>query len=226
MAVPALTGMDAALARLFGEFTAFSADATVQVYDREEQEILSAPMKFAISDGNIRMDVEMSKLKSKDLPSGAAASLKQLGMETASTLILPEKGASYVIYPGLESILRVPLKPEALKSSGKDLRLEREEMGRETLDGHPCIRYRVNVSGASGATQKALTWNAQDLNGFPVQIQVLDGDHLVIMRFRKPNLAAPVASLFSLPGGYAQYDSQQALMQAVMMKAVSGFQGE
>jgi hypothetical protein len=221
-----LNGVDAALIPFFGEFKAFSADATVRVYDREEQEILSTPMKFAISDDRIRMDIEMSKLKSKDLPGGAGASLKQLGMDTVATLILPDQGAAYVIYPGMESILRVPIKAEELKSPGKDFKIEREEMGRETLDGHPCIRYRVTVSGSSGLKQKALTWNAEDLKGFPVQIQILDGDQLVIMRFRNLNLAVPFSGLFTLPGGYAQYDSQQALMQAVMIRAFSGLQEE
>ena len=176
-------------------------------------------MRFAIRDGNIRMDVDLSKLKSKDLPAGAAAGLKQLGMDKVVSLMLPEKKCSYVIYPGLESILKVPMKEEELKLSKTDFKMERNAIGRETIDGHPCTKHRVTLTDAAGATQEALTWNATDLKGFPVQIQTSDGEHLVILRFRNPTMAAPAPGLFTMPAAYTQYDTQQALMQAVMMKA-------
>jgi len=219
---PNLSGVDAGLTRLLGDHKAFSAEVVLRVYDTNEQEVLSTTAGFAIRGDRLRMDVDMSKLRSKDLPAGIAGGLQQLGMEQVVSLVLPEKRCSYVIYPGLESILKVPMDEGDLRLATSDFRLEREAIGSETLDGHRCTKYRVTVTDASGGTQQAITWNAGDLRDFPLQIQMADKQNVMILRFRNPKLVAPQAELFVVPGGYKQYDSQRELMQAVMMKALGG----
>ena len=223
-AVPGLmsTGADAVLTRLFGENKAFTADAVLKVYDPDEQEILGTTMGFAVRDEKLRMDVDISRLKSRELPAGIAGSLRQIGMEKVVSLVLPEKRASYLIYPGLQAVLKVPMKAADLKAGASDFRLERVAIGKETLDGHACVKHRVKITDTSGVLQEATTWNATGLNDFPVQIQIADGGNSMILRFRNVKLLAPGADLFELPAGYTQYDSQEALMQAVMMKALEG----
>jgi len=221
-AVPDFTssGADAALTRLFGEHTAFSADAVLRVYDTDEREVLTAAMGYAVRDDRVRMEVDMSRLKARQLPDGLAAGLKQAGMERVVSLILPEARASYLVYPGLNSVLRVPLDEQSLKERAADFTLTREPIGTETLDGRRCVKHRVTVTDASGGKQQAITWNAPALRDFPVQLQVADGENQVILRFRNVNLALPDAALFAVPAGYTEYTSQQALMQAVMLKAL------
>ena len=219
------SGVDAALTRLFGENKAFSAQAVLKVYGPDETEVLSTTMGFAVRDRKLRMDVDISKLKSTHLPAGIAGSLAQLGMQKVVSLVLPEKHASYLIYPGLECVLKVPMDDKDASPHASDFRLEREAIGRETMEGHACIKYRVTVTDTTGSTQEAITWNAAKLKDFPIQIQMSDGDNLMILRFQNVKLVAPGAELFDLPASYPQYDSQSALMQAVMMKALSGVGG-
>lgn len=217
---PALSGLDSGLMRLFGEHKAFSAEAVLRVYDTNEQEVLSTTADFAVQGQQLRMDLDMSKLKSKALPAGVAGSLHQLGMDQVVSLVLPEKRSSYIIYPGLESILKVPMDEENLRLAASDFRLQREVIGSETLDGHRCTKHRVTVTDALGGKQQAITWNATDLKDFPLQIQMADRESLMILRFRNPNLMAPKAELFVVPSGFKQYNSQEALIQAVIMKAL------
>ncbi len=219
---PTPAGLDAALMRLFGEHKAFSAEAVIRVFDKSEQEILNTVMGFAVRDGQVRMEVDMSKLKSKDLPANVAASLQQLGMERVVSLILPEKQSSYLVYPGLQATLRVPMDEKALKAAKSDFKVKRVEIGRETLDRMACTKYRVTVTDSSGSSQEAVTWNAAELKDFPVQIQMADGDNLMILRFRNVTRVAPKPESFVVPADYTEYDSQQALMQAVMLKALGG----
>jgi len=220
------SAVDPALTRLFGEFQNFTANATVRVYDQSEQEMVSTEMKFAVKDGSMRMDLNLSQLKSKDLPAGASEALRQLGMTNVISLMLPARESSYIVYPGLKAILKVTMTEDDLKSSNQSVKLNRQPIGRETLDGHPCIKYRVTLTDPGGKSQDAMTWNATDLKGFPIQIQTADTEHLIIMRFRKPKIEPPSSALFRLPEGYTEYESQQALMQAIMMKAFSSLGSE
>jgi hypothetical protein len=218
-------GVDAALTRLFGEHKAFSALAVLKVYDPDESELFSATMGFAVRDEKLRMDVDLSKLKSPQLPAGIVGSLAQLGMENVVSLVLPKKRASYLIYPGLEATLKVPMDGKDLSVTAADFQLDRVAVGKETLEGHACIKYRVTVTDASGTTQEATTWNAVGLRDFPLQIRMSDGGNLMILRFRNVKLVEPKAELFDLPSAYTQYDSQEALMRAVMLKALGGLGG-
>ena len=59
-----------------------------------------------------------------------------------------------------------------------------------------------------------------------MQVQILDSDDLVIMRFRNVDLATPDSELFKLPSRFVTYESQAALMQAVMVKALGGLGGD
>jgi hypothetical protein len=225
IANPAPSGINAAFTRLFGDIKAFSAEAAVTVHDKTDKELVSTPMTFHVSGTKIRMDVDMSRLKSKDLPPGAAEGLKQMGMDKVVTLVLPEKKSSYLVYHGLKAYLQTPLKDEDQITSSSNFKMEREKLGTETVSGHPCVRNLVTVTDPSGKAQKATTWNATDLRDFPVQIQMNDGENLMTMRFSEVKLVEPKAETFALPAGYTAYDSPQDMMQGVMAKAMQGLQG-
>lgn len=222
---PAPTGVNAAFTLLFGDVKAFIAEAAVTVHDRQDKELVNTPMTFQVSQMKIRMDVDMARLKSKDLPAGAAEGLKQMGMDRVISIVLPEKQSSYLIYPGLKSYLQVPMKEEDQVTSTTGFKVQREKVGTETIAGRACTRYRVTVVDAKGRKQEATTWNAEELKDFPVQIQMNDGENLMTMRFSDIKLTAPAPTAFDLPTGYTAYDTPQAMMQAVMARAMQGLGG-
>lgn len=222
LASPAPTGVNAAFTLLFGDVKAFTAEAAVTVHDRQDKELVNTPMTFQVDQMKIRMDMDMTRLKSKDLPPAAAEGLKQMGMDKVISLLLPERQSSYLIYPGLKSYLKAPLKEEDQVTSTAGYKVQREKAGTETIAGRACVRYRVTVTDAKGKKQEATTWNAADLKDFPVQIQMNDGENLMTMRFSEIKLVPPGPGAFALPTGYTEYDSPQAMMQAVMAKAMQG----
>ena len=65
-------GMSAALTKLFGDVTAFSANATISVVDGSQQEIINTPMDFALLDKKIRVAMDMTQAKNKNMPANAA----------------------------------------------------------------------------------------------------------------------------------------------------------
>src|SRR5690349_3539287 len=128
-------GMSTAITKLFGDIKAFTAKAEVQVVDNSQQEVVSMPMDFALLDKNIRVEMDLTQMKNKQMPPGVADSLKQMGMAHVISIISPSKKSAFVVYPDQKSLLVMPL-PKEDADSGKTPKLEKTALGKETLDGH------------------------------------------------------------------------------------------
>jgi hypothetical protein len=213
-------GVNAALARLFGDITAFSAKAEVQVLDKSRSETLRAPMDFALLDSKVRVDVDMNQMSGKQIPPAAAEGLKQLGMDRVVSIIRPDKKASYIIYPGVQSYVNMAMSPEESQVVNQELKTERKMLGKETIDGRPCVKHEVVIKSHTGVILEAITWNATDLKNFPVQIETREKEQISVMRFRDVQFTRPDSKRFELPAGYAAYDDPQDLVISVMKKAM------
>ena len=215
-------GVNAALSKLFGEVKAFSAQCEVKVYDKNQQEKVVTPMDFALLDNNIRVEIDMSQMKNKDVPAAAAASMKQFGMDRVVSVIRPDKKASYIIFPGLQAYVNLPLPKKDLDTYEKDPRIETAPLGKETLDGHPCVKNKVTITDDQGGKHEATVWNASDLKAFPVQILTKEKDDTIILRYRRIQLIKPDAKQFDAPAGFKAYQDMEALMQGAAMKMMGG----
>jgi len=210
-------GLDTAMLKLFGDIKAFSAKAQVRILDDSQQEVISMPMDFAMLDGNVRIDMDLTQAKGSSMPAGAADSLKQFGMAQLSSITRRDKKLTYVAYPGPKMLLSMPLPTEATTNS--EAKMEKTAQGKEDLDGHPCVKNKVVFRDDSGKSLEALAWYAtDDLKDFPLQIQTKEKENTSIVRFSQVKLAKPDAKQFDPPAGYTQYSNQQELMQAIMIK--------
>ena len=217
------TGLNAALTKLFGSDAAFIANADVQVLDKSQQEWVRTPMTFTVLDGKVRADIDMMQTRSRDLPPKALDSFKQMGMERVSSIFRPDKRAMYIVYPGAKSYANVPLSSENTETSGKNLKAEKTSIGKESTDGHPCIKNRVLVKDNKGATVlDATTWNATDLKDFPIRIVTNENGNTTIMRFLHVKFVKPDAKQFDPPAGYTQYQSPAALVWSLSKKFLAG----
>jgi len=213
---------DGALTKLFGDNSAFSAAVETQLQP-ESGDTITMPGKMAFDAGKVRFEMNMGDAKGLKMPPGAAEQMKAMGFDQMITLSLPEKKQVYLIYPGLESYV-------ATSSAAKDgtndtFKLEVKEVGKETVDGHPCVQNEVIVTDGKGATNEFTVWNATDLKKFPVKIFRAEQGMKVTMLFKDVALTKPAASAFEVPAGYTRYDSMQTMMQTEMMKKLGGGMG-
>ncbi len=220
------TGVDAALAKLFGDFKAFSAKADVRVLDKDQQETMSSPMNFALLDQKIRVEIDLSKMKSRQMPAGAAQQLKQMGMEQITSIIRPDKKQMYIIYPATQSCLTMAMPKEETDAIDNPPKIEKSEVGNEMIDGHPCVKTKVTMTDAKGQKRDALTWNATDLKNFPVQIQTTDDSNTLVMRFSQVQFTVPEAAQFDPPNGYTKYSDMQEMMMGIMKKMMTNSGGK
>jgi hypothetical protein len=216
MGAPA--GMGTALAKLFGDVTAFTAKAEMQVLDSGQKEVMSAPMDFALLDGKIRFAMDVAQVKSSSMPPGAAEQVKALGMARIVSVIRPDKKLAYVIYPDMKSVLTVPTPKEEADAAAKPPKITKTPLGKETLDGHACTKNKVVISDDKGKSVEATTWNAADLKDFPIQIQTEEKANTSLIHFKQIEFNKPDAKQFDAPADYTVYNDQNDLMAAVMKK--------
>lgn len=85
---------------------------------------------------------------------------------------------------------------------GHGRKVERVTSGKETIDGHSCVIEDVTVTapGPRPRAMKLRFWEAEDLQGFPVKVQLISSfGHDKIIRYKDVSLAPPDAALFKHP---------------------------
>jgi hypothetical protein len=211
-------GLNAALVRLFGEHKAFTAQLRIRMTDGQGNETLNAPMRFALLDGKMRGELDVTKLKSKDLPVLAASAAKSVGMEKVVTLVRPDKAETYLLYPAFQSCLVAPIDASDLAALKQPAKIQRTPLARETLDNHPCVKSKVVVTEPGGETHESIVWYAKDLKDFPLHIRTVDGADTLDLHFSQIRFVRPAAKEFDLPAGTVRYDDVQDLTAAVMKR--------
>src|SRR3974390_895708 len=73
-------GMSATITKLFGDNRAFTSKAEVQLLDSSQKEVALMPMDFSLLEKSIRVEMDLTQVKNKEMPPGVAESLKKMGM--------------------------------------------------------------------------------------------------------------------------------------------------
>jgi hypothetical protein len=210
-----------ALTKLFGNNQTFSADLEVQMIVSGQQP-MSVPGKIAFDSGKSRFEMNLSDAKGGQMPAGAAEHMKAMGMDRTITISRPDTKFTYTIFPGLSAYAETSLQdPDAAKPASA-FKTDTTELGKETVDGHPCVKNKKIVTDDQGKTHEFTVWNATDLKDFPIKIETTEQGHTVTMSYKNIKTAKPDAALFEPPSDYKKYPSPQTLMQQEMMKRMGG----
>jgi hypothetical protein len=212
------------ISKLFGDNQNFSAAMDMQVTDKAGKTV-SLPGKISYAAGKSRFELNLTDIKGGNLPPNAAAQMKSMGLDEMVTIALPDKKIVYLMYPGLQSYIEMPMPKAGTTLTNSEYKMEATEMGKETIDGHPCVKNKVIVTDKEGVKHESTVWNATDLKQFPVKIQTADSGDDVTMQFKSVSLAKPAASTFEAPSSYTKYDDVQTLMQQQIMKRMGGGAG-
>jgi transcriptional regulator of met regulon len=213
------TGVPTGLIKLFGSGVNFTAHADVRTLNYNKAELMRMPMEIAVVGDKLRVDTDMNQIRGSNIPQSAISLLVKLGMDRVTGVIRLDKKMHYIVFPNSRAYVSSPLSKEEAEVSDKQVVLKKERMGAETIDGHACVLNRVTVAGAHGIIMQALTWNANDLNDFPVQIETGEGGRISMMRFEDIRFRKPDAAQFEPPSGFKQFKDPDALRKANAKKA-------
>ncbi len=198
------TPVNTAFVKLFGNVGAFTAKVDTRVFDPYQRETVRLVMDFAAADGKVRIEINLAQMQSNELPPSKVAELKQAGMDRIISLFRPDKKLTYIVYPGIQSYLVMPVSKEDADAIEKGLKLAKTALGNETLDGHACVKNKVVVNDTKGQVLQAVTWNAADLKDFPLQIEMKEKENTVRMHFTQLRFTKPDPKQFDVPAAYSQ----------------------
>lgn len=206
------------LLKAFGENTAFTAAMIMEAKEPKSGDPIVMPGKLLVLDGNSRFEMDISQVKGARMSAEMGAQLKGLGMAEMIAINRPDKKALYLIYPGLQSYAEQPLPAKEAVTDISKVKAETTELGKETIDGHPCVKNKLVVTDTDGAKHEVTVWNATDLKNFPVRIDMTEGGQPATLKFKDVKFAKSDAALFAPPAGFTRYESVQTMMMQGMMK--------
>ena len=213
-----------ATGKLFGDNQAFSAGLEMQTTDVSSNTITILG-KISFDTGKSRFEFNLTDMKGGQMPTNAATRMKSMGLDETVAVARPDKKVNYLIYPGLQSYVEMPPpKADSAPTTG-DYKVEITEIGKETVDGHRCVKNKYIVTDKEDVKHESTVWNATDLKKFPVKIQTTECGGDVTMLFKNVTLGKPAASLFDQPAAFKKYDNMQQMMQQEMMKRMGSGMG-
>ncbi len=211
--------VNAAVLKLFGQNTNFTAKADVRVLDNSEKETMTMTVGVALLDGKMRVEMDLARMKSPRISQQTSGQIRQMGADKTIYMVDPKNRMGYVIYPALNAYAKFPLSQSVKRIL--DLKQLRETpLGKETIDSHICIKNKVSEM-EEGQIREAVVWNATDLKDFPIQIQMKQKDSVVVLKFKEVQFGKPDPKQFELPSGYSKYQSMPEL-QRVMVEKLMG----
>ena len=111
----------------------------------------------------------------------------------------PNRNMVYSVWPDdkryAEEVLGTPT-PNPIKG--------KSEIGNETINGHPCIKCKVIIQEGGGTTEWT-TWEATDLNRFPIRVEYPAGGKIRKFEYTNIKLEKPDPSLFEVPKGCKKF---------------------
>lgn len=120
------------------------------------------------------------------------------------TIVRQDRKVMWMVSPAQKSYMEMPLQGMADLSQhprGDEKlpgEISRKELGREVIDGHPCIKYEITHQQA-GQNYVIHQWIAQDLK-LPVKTAAKDGSWSV--EYRNIKMGGQSDSLFEPPAGF------------------------
>jgi len=213
-----MQGSGAGMEKLYGSNQTFSATTEMQMKSPDATSPMSISGKIYFDQGSSRFEMDMSDLKGGNMPPGAAAQMKSMGLDRIVTISQADKKVVYLIYPNVQSYTEMTLPDSSATATNDGSKVEFTKLGDETVDGHPCVNNKAVVTDAKGVEHEFTVWNATDLKNFPIKIETDQAGNAITMSYKDISFFKPEAALFNPPASYTRYGSMQEMMQQVMMK--------
>jgi hypothetical protein len=167
-----------------------------------------------VMSGKTYSNCELNRMESRMNQPGAPAF-------TMITITRPDKGVTWQLFPKSMKYIERAIETregEPPIYNPKNVKIDAEKIGEETVGGHPCVKWKVTVTMPDAKTSTYYSWGAQDLDNFEIKKEfegTAPGESLVI-EYSNVVLGDPDKSVFEIPAGYTI--ATESEMNALMMQ--------
>jgi hypothetical protein len=178
------------------------------------QKMIRNGVGATVMEGTIYTNCELTRTENR---------MVQPGVPSFTMIMInrPDKGVNWQLFPKSMKYVETPIKPATTKDAPllinpKDIKVESERVGEETVNGHPCVKWKVTMTPSDGKPFVYYSWGAQDLKNFAIkkEFETVPGESMVI-EYSNVVLGDPDASVFDIPAGYTL--APESEMNALMM---------
>lgn len=199
----------------------FSAMGQIDLCDPSGTAQLEMPMNLAATTNAFRWDTDVSQIS--PMPSQVKTMSKQLRIDKMAFLIRKDEQKLYILYPNLLAYVQAPIPPDALAqfaASSDLIKLQKTQLGQESVGGHPCIKNKVTDTEPNLPQQTGLEWDATDLQGFPIKMELRAPQGLMRFDFQEVTTNDPGAWPFQVPANYTFFKSTADVMTYAKRQAL------
>ena len=212
----------AAMSELFSDSRPFSAMAVLQLPgDPPNQGI---PLGFATLEGKMRWYLNLDQARTSRLDPDTTDWLREAKLSQIVLILRPQTNA-LVVLPGLKQWFEFATpKPADIEEKAREKVgfLQKTEAGRETVDGHPCVKYRLDLPKERSTGEAAFVWQATDLKNLPIKFQARMNGETYGLLFRQIKDSPPDAKYFEAPAEYTKISGPAVLLQNALLGRLSG----
>ena len=138
---------------------------------------------------------------------------------TMITITRPDLGVTWQLFPKSMKYVERPIGTQEGPPvvNPKDIKIDTEKLGEETIDGHPCVKWKVTMTTPDAKSVTYYSWGAQDLDNFEIKKEFTGtANESTVFEYSNIALGDPDKSVFEIPAGYTQ--APESEMNALMMQ--------
>ncbi len=179
--------------------------------DKENNQSWTFDAPLWITGRKMKMEMDLTAMMQ-------AAGAEGAGQSPMSKMVVISRGdkkKGYTLYPNVQKYLV----HDETGERGEKPKVEKKKVGSETIDGHPCTKYKVVITPKEGPQQEGFIWNARDLGGMTIRSEVENKDFKITTDLKKIVLKRSPSSVFEIPAGYTEAKNFMELMMPVAQQS-------
>jgi hypothetical protein len=180
------------MAKIFGNNQAFTATADISITDAQHGPPMAMEASYAFLKGNLRTDIDMTSMKGTTNAAASHRPDETDGHGSGREHLSWRQEVMYLVYPGLKSYTEItpPQAPQTDKTEPKEPKVDVTQIGKDTVDGHPCVENKITFTADDGTQHEMLAWQATDLNNFPIKTEMQANGATITTHFSNVKLSA------------------------------------
>jgi hypothetical protein len=204
------------LVEIYGNNLSFSAKAIVNIIEEDSEDSKPLEIFYDVLEGKIRSVFDITQMSP-----GCSDMFKQSGIDLIWTVFILQNKNIFVIYPRLKSYYEVLYDKD--KQEEKEFSISKIKIDKETINKHPCNKYKIVISTSNKKSKEIISWEAIDLKDFPIKIKY-ESEYNYVLRTKKAlitvyfeniNFNKPSDSLFEIPKDYKRYNNRSELISSI-----------